>query len=121
MRGRQLIIFSILLLILIACHSAKKVSRIQPSVSAVNNYPSKEIEKNDCITCHGLNEKRIGPAFMQVSKRYDSTDTNINRLARKIISGGTGVWGNIPMTPHPNMTEEEARAIVKYILSLKNQ
>ena len=106
---------------LVACHSSKKISKSQPTVAAVNNFPLKEIRESDCLTCHSLNEKMIGPAFMQVSSRYDSTDATINRLARKIISGGLGEWGNVPMTPHPKLTEEEARTIVKYILSLKNQ
>lgn len=74
---------------------------------------------SDCLTCHKVNEKNIGPAYKDVAAKYESTDENIQLLASKIIKGGSGVWGAIPMTPHPTIQQADAEAMVKYILLLK--
>ena len=74
---------------------------------------------SDCLTCHKVNEKNIGPAYKDVAAKYENTEENIKMLASKIIKGGSGVWGAIPMTPHPQVSEEDAEAMVKYILLLK--
>ena len=77
------------------------------------------IGKNDCLTCHKVNEKNIGPAYKDVAAKYESNDANVKMLAEKIIKGGSGVWGAIPMTPHPTVKQEDAEAMVKYVLLLK--
>ncbi len=74
---------------------------------------------SDCLTCHKVEEKNIGPAYRDVANKYDATDANISMLAGKIIKGGQGVWGAIPMTPHPTLSQEDAEQMVKYILLLK--
>ena len=74
----------------------------------------------DCTTCHKINEKNIGPAYIDVSKKYEATPAIIDTLASKIIKGGVGVWGNVAMTAHPMVSMDSARTMVKYILSLKN-
>lgn len=79
------------------------------------------IAGSDCLTCHKVNEKAIGPAYIEVAKKYTADDATITSLAGKIIKGGSGVWGEIPMTPHPQVSEDDAKSMVKYILSLKNQ
>lgn len=79
------------------------------------------IAASDCLTCHKVNEKAIGPAYVDVAKKYTADDATIATLAGKIIKGGSGNWGEVPMTPHPAVTEDDAKTMVKYILSLKNQ
>lgn len=74
---------------------------------------------SDCLTCHKVNEKNIGPAYKDVAAKYENTEENVKMLASKIIKGGSGVWGAIPMTPHPQVSEEDAEAMVKYVLLLK--
>ena len=74
---------------------------------------------SDCLTCHKTSEKLIGPAYKDVAAKYEPTESNIKMLAGKIISGGSGVWGAIPMTPHPQVKAEDSEAMVKYILLLK--
>ena len=73
----------------------------------------------DCSTCHKVDTKVIGPAFQDIAAKYDASQANIDMLAKKIISGGSGNWGNIAMTPHPSLPEADAKEIVQYILSLK--
>ncbi|MCJ8210949.1 c-type cytochrome [Mucilaginibacter sp. RS28] len=75
------------------------------------------ISKNDCLTCHKEHDKLIGPAYADVAKKY--TDKDVDMLADKVIKGGAGNWGQIAMTPHPNLSQEDAKEMVKYILSIK--
>jgi cytochrome c len=77
------------------------------------------LEASDCRTCHQDAAKVIGPAYQDVAKKYPSTPENVKMLAGKIIAGGKGVWGEIPMTPHPAVSQEDAEAMVSYILSMK--
>lgn len=79
------------------------------------------IAGSDCLTCHKLNEKNIGPAYQDIANKYDNTDENINLLASKIIKGGKGVWGEVPMTPHTQISNEDAATMVKYIFLFKNK
>jgi len=74
----------------------------------------------DCATCHKIDEKVQGPAYQDIAAKYAGfSDTIVTHLAHKIRSGGTGVWGDILMIPHPQLSQDSAEAIVKYILLLK--
>ena len=77
------------------------------------------VGKSDCLTCHKVDEKNIGPAYRDVAAKYENNDENVKMLASKIIKGGSGVWGAIPMTPHPTLSQEDAEALAKYVLLLK--
>lgn len=77
------------------------------------------IVKSDCIGCHNKEERIIGPAYEEIAAKYEANSENISALANKIINGSKGVWGAIPMTPHPKTTQDEAKQMVEYILSLK--
>lgn len=77
------------------------------------------LAKSDCLTCHKIGEKVIGPSYKDVAKKYAATSSNIKMLAGKIMKGGSGVWGPIPMTAHATLSQADAELMVKYILSLK--
>jgi cytochrome c len=83
------------------------------------------IGASDCTTCHKLNKDAtsgasIGPAYSEVAAKYSpAADTTVDRLVKKVISGGSGVWGTVPMTPHPALKPEDVKTMVTYILSLK--
>ena len=80
------------------------------------------IAKSDCSTCHKEQEKVVGPAFADVAEKYKSGgDAIVDTLANKIISVGSGHWGTTPMAPHPAISKDDAKTIVKYILSIKKQ
>ncbi|MDQ1139948.1 c-type cytochrome [Pedobacter agri] len=81
----------------------------------------KLINKSDCIGCHNKVNKIIGPSYTEIAKKYPATEKNINYLADKIIKGGTGVWGTMPMTAHATLKPADAKLMVKYILSLKKK
>lgn len=75
----------------------------------------------DCTTCHKISETSLGPAYIDVAKKYEPTEANVDSLSEKVISGGSGVWGPTPMTPHPTLSLDSARTMIRYILSLRNQ
>jgi len=77
------------------------------------------VAKSDCLTCHKVSEKVTGPAYKDVAAKYENTEENVNLLAAKVLKGGSGVWGAIPMTPHPLVSEADAKQMVKYILLLR--
>ena len=77
------------------------------------------VAQNDCLTCHKVSGESTGPAYEKVAAKYSNDDKTINMLAQKIIAGGSGNWGTIPMTPHPTLKVEDAKQMVKYILLLK--
>ena len=77
----------------------------------------KLLEGADCLSCHKVDAKLVGPSYQDVAAKY--TEADIDHLAGKIIEGGKGVWGDIPMTPHAGLSQDNAKLMVKYILSLK--
>jgi cytochrome c len=90
------------------------------SVDAITQGESL-VNASDCKTCHHRNDKLIGPAHLDVAKKYDFTAANVTLLADKIINGGSGVWGEVPMSPHPDITKENAEKMAKYVLSLDGE
>ncbi|MEO6914539.1 MAG: c-type cytochrome [Chitinophagaceae bacterium] len=79
------------------------------------------ISKSDCLVCHKIDEKMTGPAYRDVANKYENTQANIDMLAAKVIAGGSGVWGPAMMTPHPGVSSDDAKAMVKYVLLLRNK
>lgn len=72
---------------------------------------------SDCNTCHNAQSKIIGPALVDIAKKYKESD--VDMLADKIIKGGSGNWGTVPMTAHADLPVADAKEMVKYILSVK--
>ncbi|GEP94420.1 c-type cytochrome [Chitinophaga cymbidii] len=87
-------------------------------VTSVAGKGKELIAAQDCKTCHQEDTKLIGPAYKEVAAKYEATDANIELLAGKVIKGGSGNWGEIPMAPHPTISQEDAKEMVKYILSV---
>lgn len=116
---------STITLILAACGGSTTNDTTSTSTStAVPAKPAMSggellIVKSDCVGCHNKEERIIGPAYEEIAAKYEANSENINALANKIINGSKGVWGAIPMTPHPKTTQDEAKQMVEYILSLK--
>jgi cytochrome c len=76
------------------------------------------IQASDCKACHNPIKKSIGPTYMAVSSKYQTRKGAVELLSKKIISGGSGVWGNVAMAAHPKISAADASEMVKYILSL---
>ncbi|WP_211092201.1 c-type cytochrome [Chitinophaga eiseniae] len=76
------------------------------------------LAKLDCAACHRPDVKLVGPSYKAIAQKYKRSDINVNKLAGKVIAGGSGNWGTTPMIPHPALSTADARKIVRYILSL---
>ena len=79
------------------------------------------IAKSDCLACHKVKEKLVGPAYIAIAGKYPHDQASVAMLSQKIISGGSGTWGPMPMAPHPALSADEANKMVKYILTLSAQ
>ena len=98
-----------------------KYSKVTKKSSAIyqTSQGEKLIAKSDCIGCHKLDKKLIGPSYLDIAKKYPLNDKNVAYLSGKIIKGGSGVWGTIPMAAHASLKKDDAKSMAKYILSLK--
>lgn len=79
------------------------------------------VNASDCKTCHHKTNKIIGPAHEEIAKKYEFTQANVTLLANKIISGGQGVWGEVPMSGHPDLQLADAEKMARYVLSLDGE
>jgi cytochrome c len=75
-------------------------------------------EKN-CLACHAVDNKLVGPGYKEVAAKYKGDKSAEDKLAQKVMKGGSGVWGQIPMPANPQVSAAEAKTLVKWILSLK--
>ncbi|TPG61790.1 c-type cytochrome [Hymenobacter nivis] len=117
--------------LLIACESAPKATETAATEPAAGSgaptaVPASAagagaslIATSDCAGCHKEHDKVVGPAYAAIAAKYQPTEANITMLANKIITGGKGNWGEIPMTPHPGLSVADAQEMTKYILSVK--
>ena len=123
MSYRQTTVF-LLFVLFVSCYANKKNGVIDKPVVITAEEAEKGLEligNSDCTTCHKISETNIGPSYTDMAKKYEVTRANIDTLAYRTIKGGTGVWGQIPMTPHPNLSLDDARLMMKFILSLRNK
>jgi cytochrome c len=77
------------------------------------------ISKSDCLSCHRPAIKLIGPSFHDIALKYPSSTENFQFLTDKIIKGGSGSWGPVPMSPHTQLSKTQVEKMVTYILSFK--
>lgn len=75
-------------------------------------------QKKGCMACHQLQTKVVGPAYKEVAAKYAKDKDAVKKLAEKVIKGGSGVWGPVPMPPNA-VTPADAEALVKWILTVK--
>lgn len=111
---------------LMACASKQESSEQQDepaqlSTSQLAAIGKILVDESDCKTCHHPTNKIIGPAHTDVAKKYEFNDENIKLLAKRIIKGGSGVWGEIPMNAHPDLSQEDAEKMAIYVLSLDGE
>jgi cytochrome c len=79
------------------------------------------IELSDCKACHSIDKKSVGPAYIDVAKKYQKDRNAVKMLAEKVIKGGGGVWGEQAMAAHPQLKQDEAEDMVRYVLSLASE
>ena len=126
--------FSILVLIAtcVSCGSKKETKNTEeyvanesateaPQAGDAISMGESLVKASDCKTCHHAINKIIGPSHTDVAKKYEFNKANVELLAQKIIKGGTGVWGQVPMSPHPDISQADAEKMARYVLSLDGE
>lgn len=81
----------------------------------------KLIQGSDCMACHSVDKKSIGPTYRDVANKYKGDNSALEKLTKKVISGGSGVWGETAMAGHPQLSTNDASEMVKYILNIANE
>lgn len=96
------------------------LSSICISVASNVAMASLDLAKSkNCMACHAVDNKLVGPAYKEVAKKYAGQKDTQSKLANKIIKGGSGTWGVVPMPPNPTVTQPEAQTLAKWILDMK--
>ena len=75
--------------------------------------------QKNCMACHALDKKLVGPAYKEVAAKYASDKSAVDKLATKIMKGGSGVWGPVPMPANAQVNEAEAKKLAAWVLTLK--
>ncbi len=94
---------------------------VQADAVAAGARGKRLMGENDCKSCHAVEKKSIGPSFKEVAKKYHQDPKAPAYLANKVIHGGGGVWGDVPMAAHPKLSPTDAEEIANYILSLTEE
>jgi cytochrome c len=121
-----------------ACGGGEKAAETTASEAAAPAAPAQEVsledkykddpiyikgleklKASDCTSCHMVERKIVGPSYAEVAAKYENTEENVSMLAAKVIAGGVGVWGEVPMPAHPGLSEEDAKDMIRYVLLLK--
>ena len=81
--------------------------------------PAKLAQEKGCLACHSVDKKIVGPAYKDVAAKYKGDASAEAKLVKKVLQGGAGVWGTVPMPPNTTVKEDEAKILVKWVLSQK--
>jgi len=76
-------------------------------------------QKKNCMACHAVEKKVIGPSYKDVAAKYTGQKDAADKLAQKILKGGSGVWGAVPMPANPQVSEAEAKQLAAWVLGTK--
>jgi cytochrome c len=76
-------------------------------------------QKKNCMACHAVDKKVVGPAYKEVAAQYAGQKDAVDKLSQKVMKGGVGVWGAVPMPANPQITEAEAKQLVQWVLNQK--
>lgn len=76
-------------------------------------------KSKNCMACHAVDKKLVGPSYRDVAKKYGADAKAVDALAVKIVKGGSGVWGAIPMPANPQVSEAEAKKLAAWIMTYK--
>lgn len=90
------------------------------SMSVLPAWASADMaQKKNCMACHAIDKKLIGPSYKDVASKYAGQKDAADKLAQKILKGGSGVWGAVPMPANPQVSEAEAKQLAAWVLTVK--
>ena len=89
-------------------------------VASAPAFANKDLAtKSGCMACHAVDKKLVGPAYKDVAAKYAKDKGSVDLLAAKIMKGGSGVWGPVPMPANPQVNEAEAKKLATWVLTVK--
>jgi cytochrome c len=91
---------------------------VLPTLASAQDATELAKAKN-CLACHSVTAKVVGPAYVDVADKYRGKKGAEDELTQKVLKGTSGTWGPVPMPPNSQVSDAEARTLVKWILSLK--
>ena len=97
--------------------SAAKATQVNVVAAAASRGPAALARESNCLACHATASRMVGPSFKEVAERYRGDGKAEATLSQRIKQGAQGVWGGIPMPPHPNMADDDIRSLVRWILA----
>ena len=74
-------------------------------------------KQKNCLACHAVDKKLVGPGYKEIAAKYKGDKDAVAKLAKKIREGGVGVWGQVPMPANPQVSEQEALTLAKWVMS----
>jgi cytochrome c len=87
---------------------------------SASSYANEELaKKHNCLACHTVDKKLVGPSYKEVAAKYSGDASAPAKLFDKVKKGGQGVWGQVPMPPNPQVPDADVKALVSWILSQK--
>ena len=99
--------------------SALMASAVRASVPAMaaDSAGLALAKKSNCMACHQLDKKLVGPSYQDVAKKYAGDKTAEAKLVEKVKKGGSGVWGPVPMAPNPQVSDADLKTLVTWVLA----
>ena len=120
---RNTLLFLLVAVIFFSCGETKNKEKANVAASIYESPAYQEglalVAKSNCLSFHQINEQATGLAYVSIAEKYTDNPETIDQLSNKIINGSVGVWGQVPMNAHPNITKADAEKMVRYILLLK--
>ena len=95
------------------------IAALQLATPAAAQAQEELAKKHNCLVCHQVDKKVVGPSYKDVAAKYANDKTAEAKLFDKVKKGGVGVWGQVPMPPNATVPDADIKALVKWILSLK--
>ena len=90
------------------------------AVASTSTFANEDLaKKKNCMACHATDKKLVGPAYKEVAAKYAGQKDAVDKLAQKVMKGGSGVWGPVPMPANAQVSEAEAKQLVQWVLSVK--
>jgi cytochrome c len=76
-------------------------------------------QAKNCMSCHAMDKKLVGPSYKDVAAKYNGQKDAVDKLAGKILKGGSGVWGPVPMPANAQVSEAEAKKLAAWVMTVK--
>ncbi|MBL4622345.1 MAG: hypothetical protein JKY89_08090 [Immundisolibacteraceae bacterium] len=101
-----------------AVEAVPEVAVVEAAIEVNPEVLAADLKSLGCYACHAIEKKRVGPSYRAVAQRYRDQSDVVPLLVAKVINGGGGVWGPIPMVTHPHLKSEQLTPLIERILQL---